>query len=534
MQKTDVLIIGAGPVGLFMANELARHGLSVKIIDQKAQLSTHSKALGIHVRSMQMLRDAGFYDQILQQAHKATGMQLKANGKLITQINFEKMNSPLKFVTMLPQSLTEKILYQGLEQKKIAVEWQTQLLKLQAKDDHVEVVLQKQSQTVTEKASWLIACDGAHSTVRHQLNFEFKGAAYPQQWWLADLQIDWSLSQDDLIIFLHRAGLQACFPMGNKRYRIVLEAPKNGPKDPTLDDIVRVFKERTQEQFEFADPHWLTGFTLHHRQVQQYRAGRIFLCGDAAHIHSPMGGQGLNTGMQDAYNLAWKLSLVEKGYATENLLDSYHQERFPVGQKVLRETDHMTKLFTLTNPLVIKLRNWLIGFMTSFQFVKAKMFANLAELTINYRDSAIVKQDSTEKAIAAGDNLPNVMLQDLKTNQVVSMYQLTGQTKHHLFYLVGRNEKFDQTFYDYLQQQLKAYAPLIDFSVIFYEQQQLPEQAVVNHYFLDQHKQAHHDFCAKYRTLVFVRPDQYIGYYAMPADAELFLEFLKGYIVGCF
>lgn len=316
-QNIDVLIVGAGPVGLFCANEVMRHGLTCRIIDKKTQLSEQSKALGIHIRTLNVLEDCGCIDEILQQGHKVEGVLFKSKGKTLVDASFASIDADRHYLIDLPQNQTEAILAHTLQAKGTPIEWETELTHVSQSPTEITATIRKPNNKIElVNANWLIACDGAHSTVRHQVQAEFKGAKYDQTWWLADLLIDWQISDKRMVVYITNQGPLACFPMGNKRYRLVLSAPPGEkPTDLTLEDIQQVFKERSSDPATLSHPIWLSQFSLHHRQIQQYRYDRMFFAGDAAHIHSPMGGQGLNTGIQDIYNLVWKLALVEKNRA---------------------------------------------------------------------------------------------------------------------------------------------------------------------------------------------------------------------------
>ncbi|WP_020424300.1 FAD-dependent monooxygenase [Legionella tunisiensis] len=338
--RLDVLVVGAGPVGLFCANELTRHGIPCRIIDKKAELSDKSKALGIHIRTLDVLEDCGFIDEILAQGLKVEGALLKAHEKLLVDVDFSLVEGDRHYLVDLPQDKTERILHAGLVTKGLQVEWQTELTGIEQAANHTIATLKRADGSSEQvNAAWIIACDGSHSTLRHLVNADFLGATYKEVWWLADLHIDWNLPKNKMAIFVSHHGPMAAFPMGEKRYRLVLVAPEGSSIDatPTIQDIEQAFKQRSAENATLSDPIWLTQFGIHHRQIQQYRYGRLFFAGDAAHIHSPMGGQGLNTGIQDIYNLIWKLTLVQKGLAQDSLLDSYHKERYPIGKGVLKK-----------------------------------------------------------------------------------------------------------------------------------------------------------------------------------------------------
>lgn len=520
--NTDVLIVGAGPVGLFLANELLRHGLSCRIIDKKTGLSVHSKALGIHIRSLEMFAASGFIEAILDRGHAVKGMVFKHQQQDIASITFEHTDAPYHHVIDLPQDETERVLAQGLNQKNTEVSWQTTLLQFEEHATHVVATLQKADQTQTQlSASWLVACDGAHSTVRHLLNLDFIGSPYQEHWWLADLHIDWAVANDHMRVYLDDDGPMALFPMVDQRYRLVMIAPDAGLETPTLEDIQALFAKKCPQPARLRDPLWLNGFNLQHRQIQQYRHSRVFLAGDAAHIHSPLGGQGMNTGLQDVYNLAWKLALTQKGLGTSHLLDSYHAERYPVGHRVLHETDRMTKAFTLKNPVAIHLRNQLMKCLTSFDAVKHTLANNMAQLLIQYPDSPIVEQHGHLK-VKAGQLLPYVHLQKSQ-GQAHHLFEICHGTAHHLFlFSHTATPETHAAAHDILQSLQHRWPNLITVHWIG----TTPPNAWAGHHWLDNEDSAHQHIGAKSPCLLLVRPDQYIAYSQTSLDVTPLLAYL--------
>lgn len=519
----DVLIVGAGPVGLFCANELTRHGLTCRIIDKKTNLSQQSKALGIHIRTLDVLEDCGLIDEILKQGHQVDGVLFKSRGKILVNATFAEIEASRHFLIDLPQNKTEAILNKSLQDKSLQVEWETELTHLIQTPDEITATIKKPNNKIELlSTNWLIACDGAHSTVRHQLNAEFKGAEYKQAWWLADLLIDWQVPDNRMAIYISDKGPLACFPMGNKRYRLVMTAPQNSTSTPSLEDINHVFKQRSSDPATLSDPIWLTQFSIHHRQIQQYRYDRVFFAGDAAHIHSPMGGQGLNTGLQDAYNLAWKLALVEKRKAKPELLNSYHAERFPVGHGILKKTDKMTRAMLLTSPFLITVRNAFIGFMASFNCVKNFMAKDLAELSISYAKSPVVHQSGHIRHITAGDYFPVFYLMDPSTQTKINSTAVVQGTLHHLFIFVGLNDKKMPQLITLASSLAKKYSQSIEIHLVLNNKSDKRDEKIT--FWTDEQQQVHKYFGFKKPGLLLVRPDKYIGMIQKPVNEKKLIE----------
>ncbi|MDP1604308.1 MAG: FAD-dependent oxidoreductase [Legionella sp.] len=517
-ETIDVLVVGAGPVGLFCANELSRHGLSCRIIEKKSALSDKSKALGIHIRTLDVLQDCGFYDEVIEEGHVVLGALLKSNGKQLAELNFEGIGASRNFLIDLPQDKTERILYKGLVDKKIAIEWQSELLTLEQFPDEVIAGIEHPDGHIEKiRANWLIACDGAHSTARQLLKAEFIGASYAQTWWLADLHINWSLPQNKMIINASEKGPLACFPMGDNRYRIVMTAPANHHEQPDMNDIVQAFNERTSDEALLSDPVWITAFSIHHKQIQHYRDNRVFFCGDAAHIHSPMGGQGLNTGIQDAYNLVWKLALVQKKQAKDNLLNSYHDERYPIGKSVLKKTDIMTKMILIKTPYLITLRNHLMSFLSSFDFLRKIIAKDLAELKISYAKSPIVKTLGEKTDLKTGQFVPNFSLKNSINSDKKSLADISQGTLHHLFLFAGLHP-VDSLRLNEVAFLLDKFKDVLTVHLVL-----LNAQANTTNFpsiWIDENQAFHDEYKLQNPTAMLVRPDKYIGLTQSPINFE--------------
>ncbi|MBM3648784.1 MAG: FAD-binding monooxygenase, partial [Alphaproteobacteria bacterium] len=314
----SVLVAGAGPVGLTMANELARYGVSVRIVDTAAQRTDKSKALVLWPRTLELLDQAGFVDGFLAGGVQCHGAQISTGQEVIGRPSFDGIDSRFPYALMIPQSETERVLEEQLEKRGVKVERTVSLERFVDKGGKVEAQLRKAAGgNETLSADWLIGCDGAHSTVRHGLGVAFEGTTQLSDWYLADGQISGLPSEDRLYIYWHKDGILAFFPMGKGRWRMIADlGPAAGDgrhADPTLEEIQGLISLRGSPNLAIKDPHWLAAFRINERKVKDYRRGRVFLAGDAAHIHSPAGGQGMNTGMQDVFNLAWKLSFVVAG-----------------------------------------------------------------------------------------------------------------------------------------------------------------------------------------------------------------------------
>jgi 2-polyprenyl-6-methoxyphenol hydroxylase-like FAD-dependent oxidoreductase len=264
----------------------------------------------------------------------------------------------------------------------------------------------------TLSADWLAGCDGAHSAVRHGLSLPFEGSTMDSDWWLADGPVAGLEPKDRMHIFWHRDGILAFFPIIGDRWRVIgdLGAATGNERraDPTLEEVNAMIAHRATPGVVMSNPIWLSCFRINERKVKDYSKGRVFLAGDAAHIHSPAGGQGMNTGMQDAFNLAWKLALVIEGCARPSLLDSYSPERSAVGDRVLRNAGRLTEAAVMRNPVLQGIRNTVAKFATGFPFVQHKIANQLGELDIGYPESPLtVKNGHVANGPKSGERWPD-------------------------------------------------------------------------------------------------------------------------------
>ena len=389
--NTDVLIVGAGPVGLFLANECARRGLKWHLIETRSTQSEHSKALAIFPRTLEIFDMAGLVGPFLERANRVTSVSVVTHGRRLAHMRFTPEESPYRFVAMIPQDVTERLLVEELRRKGGAVGYDTSFVSATEQDNCVTVTLDRRGEPLRLKASFVVGCDGAHSAVRHLLNLPFEGAEYNDSYMLADIETNGTLSADELQLCPSELGPVAIFPMSATRRRVI--AIVNGIEGdaPSLDLVRKILVERAPSGIEARALHWSTYFRIHHRQVAQMRRGRFFVAGDAAHIHSPFGGQGMNTGLHDIWNLVWKLDLAVHSHANKELLESYSTERRPVIKQVIETTDFLTKALGTPSKLAQILRDTVIPMVSRLAPFQHAFVQRLSELGVAYRGSPIIE-----------------------------------------------------------------------------------------------------------------------------------------------
>ncbi len=390
-----VLIVGAGPVGLTLACELARYGVGVRLIDRAAEATQTSKALVVWSRTLELMDRMGGTQAFLAAGLRARGMTLRSGGRVLGGIRFSDVASPYDFGLMIPQRDTERLLGDHLRALGVGIERRVALTGFAQAPETVEArLVDAEGREQRVGTPFLIGCDGAHSTVRHGLDLAFRGAPQGDDWLLADIRLAGEAAPpgDEVSIDLHRDGPFVIFPIPGGRARVVATVGRvaGWPRPvPTLAEVQAVAASRAGPGLRVSDPVWLSHFRINERKVAAYRRGRVFLAGDAAHIHSPAGGQGMNTGMQDAVNLAWKLALVLRGEAAPSLLDSYGPERNAVGEMVLRNAGRLTAMATLANPAAQAARNLVLRGLLALPAVRRRMAATMSEIEIGYRVSPL-------------------------------------------------------------------------------------------------------------------------------------------------
>ena len=346
----DVLIVGAGPTGLTLAAQLLARGVRTRIIDKYTGAPRLSRAVGTQPRTLEMLETMGILDRFLDVGHVVHRVNLYSGKRRMLQIDHAYCGSHYPFELQLPQELTERLLLGRVHELGGVVESGTELTEF-VDDGHVvsATVRDLLGRSRTVSAGFLVGCDGAHSRVRRLLELSFAGQPYPWEFWLADAEIDWRGRSDEVHVFSRRNGLPlACIPITSRLWRLSLPMPEGVCAGaPTLGEIQRLVDQRSPWPITVSTPETLTTFRCQIRSTSTYRRGRALLAGDAAHIQSPVGGQGMNTGMLDAANLSWKLALVVTGRADDSLLDIYGQERIPAAAAVLAFSDRMVSIATM-------------------------------------------------------------------------------------------------------------------------------------------------------------------------------------------
>ncbi len=397
-----VLICGAGPTGMTLALELARFGVPFRIIDKALHGAEQSQALGVQARTLELLEPARITDRLLALAQRVTHVQIAAGTHSLVEADFGDLPTAYPYLAMIPQCDTERVMREALETQGIAIERAITLTAMRQDSGGIDVDLAGPGGTERVRVRYLAGCDGAHSAVRHHLDVPFEGYALPERFALADVHLDTSLAPDTLRVRLAAdGGAVALFPLRDF-WRILIESP-NALPDPPDPSIFQAALDAEALPARIRDVVWMANYHIHQRRVAHMQSANAFLLGDAAHVHSPIGGQGMNSGIGDAINLAWKLALVIRDDVAPALLDTYAEERGAVGRALLAATDYGNRLAFNANTMVRALRNAVLPVASHLPLVRDRLRENIAQLRIAYPHSRLsVNASPARRGLRAG------------------------------------------------------------------------------------------------------------------------------------
>ena len=491
-----------------LAAQLLRFNIDFLIIDKKSAPTTESRAVVVQARSMEIYEQLNLSDEIVANAEKTDGICFWRKGKKVAHValkNFGDDITPFDFLLLYEQSKNETLLYHYLQKHGREVEWNTEFISYTEDQDQFAVSLKKSNEEFTVTAKYLVACDGANSSIRELTKMEFTGGTYENVFYVADTHVKANACLNKLNFFVANNTFNLLFPMiGERRFRAIGILPKQfyHHEEINFKEVSEQVNKDAQLDLGFYDTQWYSTYRLHHKKVKAFNKGNIFFCGDAAHVHSPAGGQGMNTGLQDAYNLAWKLALVIKGTVKESLLRTYHEERNPVAENLLKTTDQAFSMMSENSAFTILLRMYIVPtvmpLLMKLKYFRRILFLLVSQTEINYKNSSL----STGKAgkIKAGLRFPYVKL--FINNEIVSGFQFIRSNATRPFLLLCYN----------MSQQVANGSELL--KEIYIEKNNFNTEAFKKANFSS-------SFCC------LLRPDNYIGYIAETFNPVEFNDYIQ-------
>jgi 2-polyprenyl-6-methoxyphenol hydroxylase-like FAD-dependent oxidoreductase len=524
-KTVDLMILGAGPVGLTLAAECQRHGISFRIIDQNPSHSKFSKALVIWSNTIEHLAGLGLAERFLADGMPVRRGIFEDNGNRVAEIPItEGLDSPYPQPIVLPQSHTEALLVEHLTSAGVSVERNTLALDLRPGEDFVEVDLQKPGVQETVSARWVAGCDGARSLVRHKLPVEFAGVTEKMGFILADARATGDLPVDAMLVSSGPGGNVIIFPVKENVWRVfALREDGDDRSEPTLEEIQDHLDGAGLSRVRLSEPEWLSHFVVNERVASRNRVGRVFLLGDASHIHSPAGGQGMNTGMQDAFNLGWKLKLLTQGQGdSEAIAESYFAERHAVALQVVKETSNLLHFGVQSHAFVRAAKRLILPLISHSDTLKRSAAFRLSELGVSYPNSPLVEKDSP--AFRHFDDLePGTLARDVAVQQdgeTTSLWRQFLVPAHTLAVFSGPNPS-RQAVEDLVSKAAPAKA------LVIWQEPEAPtiDDATV---LCDTDGKAHARYgLATAAGWYLVRPDQYIAARGSAAETDLLNRYLK-------
>lgn len=412
----DVLIVGAGPTGLFLASELGRSGLSTTVVDESEGPSVHSKALAVHARTLEVFASRQFGDAFVERGLPIQQARILSGSTERAQLPLDEIESPYSFILSVPQSVTERLLIDELQSVGGRVHWGSEVVDVTSRSDGVTARLDTADGERSVHARWVVGCDGAHSRVRSAAGIGWEGTDIDNHFAFVDAEVEWNVLEAETAHLCLLDGGRVCLfiPLPGGQYRVI--CPLAGPPRTDVDEafLRDWLTVHVDSDLALSSIDWVSHFTVRQRLAETYRSGRVCLAGDAAHAHSPVGGQGMNMGLQDAHNLAWKLAAVLDGSAEEDLLDTYELERRPWAERVVRWTGRGTRFAGRSSWGAHALRSIAFFALSQLGPLRRHLLGVVSQTNIQYARSPLVcdRLGGVTGGLQGGQFAPNLELDD--------------------------------------------------------------------------------------------------------------------------
>lgn len=539
-QSGGVLIVGAGPTGLTLAVELQRRGVPHRLIDRAPELHGQSRATDIQARTLELFHNIGVLDEVLAAGVSRKAGTIYANGRTLVRIEYADADTPFNFALGLVQHETQRILSSHHEQLGGQLEWGVRLTQLRQRGDCVTATLLDANGDLQEQDfDYVIGCDGVHSVVRRSLGIPFEGSTFEEDFFIVDVELESELPNDEITIVATAAGMAIVLPIGANGLMRVLGDLDPGFEDE-LDDATctKLLRARLGEDLRIINYGWRSEFRINTRMVAEYRRDRVLLCGDAAHVHSPVTGHGMNCGIQDAYNLGWKLALVMQGHARAELLDSYHAERVPIARALLAETDIQTTVLMSRNRTIHGALVAVGQLAFSLSPLHRRFLASSIELSVSYPGSPIVSErrgsllgsrltpssDSEQASVSdhyvfsagpgPGERAPDHALGER------SLFEIMRGVEHNLLLFDGRapTEEGYENLADIAERVEQRWPGLIRPHVVVPRTDTPPTLRWTKSMIFDEDQSLHRRYGSLSESAYLIRPDGYVGFRSQPAQ----------------
>jgi 2-polyprenyl-6-methoxyphenol hydroxylase-like FAD-dependent oxidoreductase len=515
MSKADVLVVGAGPTGLSLAIELRRHGVWPRVIDQSSGLVPGSRAVALHSRTLEIFESMGIAAEVVSAGHKIHGASVHAEGKRILHFSFDEIDSPFPYALDLPQNITEQILLRVLTESGVTVQRNSALTGLQQSADGVQAFIQQGSGFPERwEGQYVVGCDGAFSTVRHVSSIGTENGAAIETYVAAEVRLNSALADDEWYLFFTEEGVLACAPLTGGVWRII--GDQRIFPDSRAESVRAVVKAHLGEVSALD---WIGTYGVQHRRAARYQMDRVFLAGDAAHVYSPAGGQGMNAGIQDVHNLAWKLALTVQGKAAPSVLDSYGPERESTARSVMGLTEQLSTVSNLRSPVSQKIRNRMLPFLAQFEIFQQRISRQVANAGLNYRNSPIVSQHG--RWYSPGPE-PGERALDATLADGSRLFDRLPGTKHAVLLFTAEHPSADSLrgFSNIARYMREGYPD--DVRTILISRAGIDWDG---EHIVDLSGTLHHRYGAGLPCAYVIRPDRYIGYRGLSTEPMPVLEY---------
>jgi 2-polyprenyl-6-methoxyphenol hydroxylase-like FAD-dependent oxidoreductase len=542
-ERSDVLVIGAGPVGLTLACELKRHGVSVRLVEKREKPLEHPNAAIVHVRTLEILSAMGAVRGFLEEGYPFPGIHVRVMGKRVGFVDAGGVDSPYPMPRTLGQHITERLLNQHFERLGGRVERSIEAVGLEQDAGEVRVRLRhlgKDAREETATASWVVGCEGSSSMTREALGISFSGERYTGKEFLqVDAEIRWSHPHGFGYQFLTAEHVLMCFAYNDRGfYRIICARNDANPENnepPTLEEMQALVQKIADPCAELTGPTWFNRFRTGYRLADKFRKDRVFLAGDAGHVHIPIGGQGMNYGMHDAFNLGWKLAEVIKGEAKPALLDTYEAERRPVDEALIRVTDRGFHLLVQPHRAARMAMRVAGPVLLNTPFVLHRIRDTLAEMKVAYPTGVLSEDHGGSSGPVAGDRAPDALVVRLPERQTVHLFDVLHGTRWTLLLFAGleptagdieKLERFSALL-------AGKYGTRVAIQMILCGDPPVPvHENWAEHLLMDREQEMHGKYGVTCACLYLIRPDWYVAFRGGPEHQLQLVRYLERVFTG--